>query len=108
MRMSFSSIPYLAASVFAPHALEPYALLNIRGRHAFYVMGVTAELELGITNALSSTYERIELFPEPGRRLDIGIRVRPGRAGLPRTASSDTVREHAQSAADTTTQEENS
>ncbi|MCG8469246.1 MAG: TonB-dependent receptor [Gemmatimonadetes bacterium] len=65
-------------SIFGPHDLRPYALLNVRGRQTFHIMGLSAEVELGVLNALDATYERVELFPEPGRRFELGLGIGAG------------------------------
>ncbi len=76
-------------NLFGLHDLPPYALLNIRARQTFHLVGLSAELEAGVVNALDMTYERVELFPEPGRRLEIGLSIGIGhRSRLP-GASSD-------------------
>lgn len=74
-------------NLFSPHELPPYALLNIRVRQTFHLVGFSAELESGVVNALGASYERIELFPEPGRRFEIGLSIGTGRgARLPDTS----------------------
>ena len=83
-------------NIFGPHELPAYALVNIRGRQTFQLMGMAAQLEAGILNALGSVYERMELFPEPGRRGEVGLRILTGsRARLPLTSSHKSVRNHA-------------
>ncbi len=62
-----------ATSILGPHDLNPYGLLNIRARQTFHLVGYSAEVQFGILNALGAPYERIELFPEPGRRFELGV-----------------------------------
>ena len=75
-------------NLFSAHELPPYALLNIRVRQTFQLVGLSMELESGVVNALGASYERVELFPEPGRRFEIGLSIGTGRgARLPGTSS---------------------
>ena len=83
-------------NIFGPHKLPGYALVNIRGRQTFQLMGMSAQLEVGMLNALGSVYERMELFPEPGRRLEVGVRILTGSlARLPGTPPNKTFDKHA-------------
>jgi outer membrane receptor protein involved in Fe transport len=83
-------------NIFGPHKLPGYALVNIRGRQTFQLLGMRAQLEAGMLNALGSVYERMELFPEPGRRLEVGLRILTGSlTRLPGTPSYKTLNEHA-------------
>ena len=83
-------------NIFGPHKLPGYVLVNIRGRQTFQLLGMRAQLEAGMLNALGSVYERMELFPEPGRRLEVGLRILTGsRARLPGTPPDKTFDKHA-------------
>jgi len=73
-----------ATSILDSYDLSPYALLNIRARQTFPLVGVLAEIQLGVINALGAGYERVELFPEPGRRFELGLSLSVGeRKRLP-------------------------
>jgi outer membrane receptor protein involved in Fe transport len=65
-------------SMFGPHELPAVALVGIRGRQDLTFAGFDAVLEVGVSNVLDAAYERVELFPEPGRtfevRIDVGAR----------------------------------
>jgi outer membrane receptor protein involved in Fe transport len=62
-------------SMFGPQQLPAVALVGIRGRQELTVAGFDAVLEVGVSNVLDAAYERVELFPEPGRRFEIRIDV---------------------------------
>jgi iron complex outermembrane receptor protein len=76
-------------SLAAPHALPPYAVLDLAGRQTIRTHGPDLEIEIGIRNLLNARYELVELFPEPGRQfvLRFGVRTRPA-SGLPPVARS--------------------
>lgn len=76
------------SSVYGPHELRPFGLLNFRGRQTFHIEGFDAVLEGGLLNVLDTTYERIELFPEPGRSMELRLTLRPMG---PRNLQADTT-----------------
>ncbi len=65
--------------LFAPHTLSPFGLLNIRGGQTFHLAGMEAEVGAAVLNAFGTAYERVELFPEPGRRFEFSVRFGGGR-----------------------------
>lgn len=62
-------------SLAATHELPAYVLVDVAGRQTIRVGSVDLEIELGIRNLLDARHELVELFPEPGRRLSLGIGV---------------------------------
>ena len=60
-------------SVFGPHELPTVALIEVRVRQGVTFAKLTAVLEVGVSNVLDAAYERVELFPEPGRRFEVRI-----------------------------------
>jgi outer membrane receptor protein involved in Fe transport len=65
-------------SVYGPHELPAVALLDLRANQGFRAVGVDAVIEIGLLNVLDVAYERVELFPEPGRTVEVRLSVRPG------------------------------
>jgi len=77
------------SSITGPHELRAFGLVNLRGRQTFHIEGFDATLEAELRNVLDTTYERIELFPEPGRSLELRITLRPsGRTRLQADAAN--------------------
>jgi hypothetical protein len=66
-------------SVYGPHELPPLALLSLRARQAFHTLGLAGVLEVGVSNVLDVAYERVELFPEPGRTVEVRLELTPRR-----------------------------
>jgi len=67
------------SSITGPHELRAFGLVNLRGRQTFHIEGFDAILDAEVRNVLNTTYERIELFPEPGRSLELRVTLRPNR-----------------------------
>ncbi|MFV1987353.1 MAG: TonB-dependent receptor [Gemmatimonadota bacterium] len=66
-------------SVYGPHELPAFALLSVRARQPFHAAGFDGVLEVGVSNVLDVAYERVELFPEPGRTLELRLELIPRR-----------------------------
>ncbi|MDX1392988.1 MAG: TonB-dependent receptor [Gemmatimonadota bacterium] len=76
-------------SIFGPHELPPFALLDIRVRQPFTAAGLGAVLEVGVSNVLDVAYERVELFPEPGRSLEVRLELGPAASPSLQGAAAD-------------------
>lgn len=57
--------------------LPPFALLDVAARRTFRMGELPVELELTVRNLLDVRYELVELFPEPGRELEIRVGFGP-------------------------------
>lgn len=70
------------------HALDPFARVDLRVRQPLHIGDVEVELDVAVLNLFDARYERVELFPEPGRQLELRLGVRPAAAGLQAGGSS--------------------
>lgn len=65
-------------SLAGPHQLPAYTEIDLRGRRSIDVVGLALDLDLAILNVFDARYERVELFPEPGRRFELRVGFRMG------------------------------
>lgn len=68
-------------SIYGPHELPPLALLSLRANRRVHALGFEAVVEVGLLNVLDVAYERVELFPEPGRSMEVRLELRPASRG---------------------------
>lgn len=65
-------------SLAATHRLAGFCLMDLGGRQSLRLAGIAADLRVEVRNALDRRYELVELFPEPGRAVELRLDLRPG------------------------------
>lgn len=76
-RLELRAVGERVTTLAGTHALPAFAVLDLVVRARLEPGAVPLTMRLGLRNALDARYELVELFPEPGRTVEVGITVGP-------------------------------
>lgn len=76
-RLELRAVGDRVTTLAGSHELPAFAVLDLTTRARVEVGSLPLTLRLALRNVLDVEHELIELFPEPGRAMEVGLRVGP-------------------------------